>query len=348
MRVEPLDARKAEILEAVVRAHILTGAPVSSASVAADLAESISSATVRSVMAALEEAGYLQQPHTSAGRVPTLRAYQFYAREAAARARLRPADEKWLNRNLPARPADAEQWLGRVPHVLAELLHGVGLVLIPPLAETVLGQIRFVALDDRRLLAVVVTRDGRVCDRLLHPRERFRTDELDRMSAYVNENFRGWALGAIRAELERRVAAERSQFLRQAAALCQESFDLGGAGGLQLDGVAHLVERMEAADPEAFGALLQALEEKERLTRLLQECLEGAEAGPRIQIGLEQVTPAMKDFAFIGTRYGHGPGLTGSLGLLGPTRMDYARAIAAVAYVATLFDRLRALPRAEN
>lgn len=342
MTVEPLEERKAQILAAVVRAHISTGAPVSSSSVADDFAAPLSSATVRHVMAALEEAGYLHQPHTSAGRVPTVRAYEFYAREVAAKARLRPADQKWINRSLAAGRADAEQLLARVPHVLSELLHGVGLVLIPPLAGTVLGQIRLVLLDDRRLLTVVVTREGRVTDKIIRPRERFRIDELDRMSAYLNENFRGWALGAIRAELERRVAAERSQFLRQAAALCQETFAPGPASALQLEGVSHLVERMEATDPEALGALLAALEEKERLARLLRDCLESPGASPRIQIGLEQVTPAMKDFVLIGARYGQGAGRAGSLGLLGPTRMDYARAITAVAYVATLFDRLLA------
>ena len=342
MRVEPLEERKAQILAAVVRAHITTGAPVSSSSVADDFAEPLSSATVRHVMATLEEAGYLHQPHTSAGRVPTARAYEFYAREVAAKARLRPADQKRINRSLAAGRADAEQLLGRVPHVLAELLHGVGMVLIPPLAGTVLGQIRFVLLDDRRLLTVVVTRDGRVTDKVIRPRERFRADELDRMSAFLNENFRGWALGAIRGELERRVAAERSQFLRQAAALCRESLDLAQGSALQLEGVSHLVEQMEAAHPEALGALVQALEEKERLARLLRDCLESPGASPRIQIGLEQVTPAMKDFALIGAPYGRAGSRAGSLGLLGPTRMDYARAITAVTYVAALFDRLLA------
>ena len=342
MRVEPLEERKAQILAAVVRAHIATGAPVASSSVADDFSGPVSSATVRHEMAALEEAGYLHQPHTSAGRVPTLRAYEFYAGEVAAKARLRTADQKRINRSLAAGRADTGQLLARVPHVLSELLHGVGLVLVPPLTGTVLGQIRFVLLDDSRLLTVVVTRDGRVRDKVIRPRERLRADELDRMGAYLNEHFRGWALGAIRGELERRVAAERSQFLRQAAALCQETFDLESAGALQLEGVSHLVERMEGTDPEALRALLAALEEKERLARLLRDCLESPGTSPRIQIGLEQVTPAMKDFALIGAAYGREAGLAGSLGLLGPTRMDYARAITAVTYVAALFDRLLA------
>jgi len=342
-RKEPLDARKEQILAAVVRAHISTGEPVSSAAIAGRAGLEVSPATVRNEMAALEEAGYLQQPHTSAGRVPTATAFELYAGRVASKARLRAADRRWLDRNL-AGESDAERLLGRVPHVLSELCHGVGLVLVPPpLAGTLLGQVRFVVLDNSRLLAVIITRDGRVCDRVLRPRDRYRPDELDRMSAYLNENFRGWALGAIRKELERRVAAERSQFLRQAAALCQESFQAADpAGALQMEGVAHLVERMEATDPDSLHDLLAALEEKERLARLLRDCLESRQASPRIQIGLERLTPAMKDFALIGAPYGHGSGMAGSLGLLGPWRMDYARAITAVAHVAALFDRLLA------
>ena len=340
---EAVEGRKQEILAAVVRTHILTGAPVSSSEITRQYPEPISSATVRNEMAGLAEAGYLQQPHTSAGRFPTAKAYGFYARHVAAKARLSPADQKWISRNLATEEGDAEELLARAPHVLSEFCHGMGLVLVPPLAGTVLGQVRFVRLDDQRILAVVVTRAGRVRDKVVRTRERFQTDELERMSAYLNENFRGWTLEAIRAELQRRVAAERSQyrrFLRQALALCCESFDPSDEPAtLHMEGMAHLVEKVEAASPEELGELLQALEEKERLARLLTDCLESLESPVRILIGLERLAPAMKDFAFIGTRYGREQHVFGSLGLLGPTRMDYARAITAVTYVATLFNR---------
>lgn len=343
MRVETLEERKRQILAAVVRAHIDTGAPVSSSNVADRSGLPLSSATVRHEMASLEEAGYLHQPHTSAGRIPTARAFEFYAREVATKARLSPADQRWINRSLAAEAADAEALLARVPHVLAELCHGLGLVLVPPLEATTLGQVRFVRLGDRRILAVVVTRSGRVRDKVVRVREGYRTDELERMSAYLNDNFRGWTLQAIRVELERRVAVERSHFLGQAAALCQESFDLGeDPGALQMEGMAHLVDQVEGTSPEVLRDLLLALEEKERLARLLSDCLQSPESPLRVLIGLERLTPAMKDFALIGTCYGHGASVFGSLGLLGPTRMDYDRAVTAVAYVATFFNRLLA------
>lgn len=343
MAAERLEGRERDILAAIVGMHIVTKAPVSSSAVASKKKGGLSSATIRNEMASLEEAGYLHQPHTSAGRVPTAKAYEFYAREVAARARLSAANRELLNRALAPKGAGAEGMLARAPHVLSEFCRCVGLVLAPPLAVTVLDQVRFVRLDQERVLVVLVTRSGRLCDKVVRTRERFRADELERMSAYVNQHFRGWTLESIRAEMDRRVASERSDFLRRALALCRESFDpRSDPDVLRVEGMAHLVEEGTAASPEELRALLQALEEKERLTRLLSDCLESPERPLRIVIGLEWLAPAMKDYALIGAAYGDGARLFGSLGLLGPTRMDYVRAVTAASYVATLFDRVLA------
>ena len=336
-----LDERKQEILAHIVRAHIATGSPVSSGAVARRYARRLSSAAIRSEMADLEQAGFLHQPHTSAGRTPTGKAYEFYAQEIAPRGRLSLADQKWINRSLAGGHADAEALLSRAPHVLGELCHGVGLVLMPPLASTALDQVRFMSLDGQRLLAVVVTRAGLVRDKVVRTRVRLSAGELERMNNYLNENFRGWTLAAIRAEMERRVAAERSEFLRLALQLCRETLQpQEDAAALHLEGVAHLTEQVEGVTAEEWRELLQALEEKERLAQLLSDCVESPEQPLRVVIGLERLSPAMKDFALVGARYGRGERRAGSLGLLGRTRMDYDRAVTAVAYVARFFDRV--------
>jgi heat-inducible transcriptional repressor len=340
MRTESLDARKREILAVAIRTHIATGEPVPSAVVARKCGRRISSATIRNEMASLEKSGFLNQPHTSAGRTPTVKAYRFYAREVAARARLSAADQKWINRNLGPDREDAEALATRVPHVLAELCHGVGLVLVPPLAGTALDQVRFVLLGRQRVLAVVVNQSGLVRDKVVRTRETLRSDELERMSAYLNENFRGWSLERIRAEMERRVTAERSKFLHKTLALCRQTFrSRKDRGDLRLEGVAHLTEQAPAASPEEWRELLHALEEKERLARLLGDCVDSPDQFVRVVIGLEQLAPAMRDFVLIGAPYGRQEGPAGSLGLLGRTRMDYDRAVTAVAYVASLIDQ---------
>ncbi len=339
MRVEALDARQQAILDVVVRTYITTGEPVASATVARRTGRRVSSATIRNEMAALEEAGYLHQPHTSAGRIPTPKAYQFYTQEVAAKASLRPAEQSWIDRQLPVDRTDAADLLPRAPHVLAELCHGIGLVLVPPLPRTVLEQVRFVPLDDQRVLAVLVTRAGLVRDKAIRTRERLHPDELGRMTDYINQHFRGWTLEAAQREIERRAKAERSEFLRRALALCEESFEpAADAALLHCEGVAHLLERGSDARPEELRQLLEAVEEKERLARFLADCIESPEEPLRIWIGLEQFSPAMKGFALVSARYGADrPG--GLLGLLSRTRMDYERAIPAVSYVASLFDR---------
>jgi heat-inducible transcriptional repressor len=336
-----LDPRKREIVALAVRAHIATGAPVSSSTIARRSKRRISSATVRNEMVDLEQAGYLQQPHTSAGRTPTAKAYELYAQEVATKASLSPARRKWINRALAAGEGDTDALLERVPHVLAELCHGVGLMLAPPLTGTALDQVRFVRLDSHRVLVVVVNRAGLVRDKVVRTREPFGADELGRMSAYLNQHFRGWTLEAIRAEMERRVAAERSRFLQQALALCRESFQPSEEHGpLHMEGLAHLTEQTDAADPKEWRELLTALEEKERLAQLLGHCVDSPERPVRVVVGLERISPGMKDFALIVAPYGRGRGLVGSLGLLSRARMDYDRAVTAVAYVATLFDRI--------
>lgn len=339
MTATTLDSRKREILSLTVGTYIATGEPVPSAVVARKQGRRFSPATVRHEMSALEEAGFLHQPHTSAGRTPTAKAYEFYAQEVAARARLRPTDAEWIKRELDLEKQDPEALTARIPHVLAELCHGVGLVVVPPLGSTSLDQIRFVSLDESRVLAVVVSKSGLVRDKVVLTRERLRADELERMSAYLNGNFRGWTLSRIRAEMERRVAVERSGFLRQMLTLCSETFEPGDPNiELRLEGLAHLSQQ-DPASPEEWKELLQALEEKERLARLLSDCLESPEEPVKVMIGLQQLSPAIRNFALVGARYGGGADSYGSLGLLGRTRMDYARAVTAVAYVATLFDQ---------
>ena len=336
----PLAARDREILAMVVRTHITTGAPVPSAEVARRHGK-ISPATVRSIMGKLEERGYLHQPHTSAGRVPTLQAFEQFARLMASQARLSTRDRSRIDSLMTARQQGAEELLGLAPHALSEFCRGVGLLVLLPLSQTVLNEIRFVPLSGRRVLVVAMAQSGLVRDKVVRTHQRYTRDELARMTAYINQHFRHWTLDAIRQEMERRVATERSHFLQQALELCEESFDAApDPASLHLEGLARLLEQAGASDPEAFGSLLQALDEKERLAEFLADCVEAPDAPVRIQVGLENFSPAMKDFALIGKSCGGKQHPLGWLGFLGPARMDYGRAITAVRYVAGLLDHM--------
>lgn len=334
-----ITGRDQDILAAVVSAHIASGGAVPSAEVARRHGR-VSPATVRSVMVRLEQEGYLRQPHTSAGRIPTLKAFEMFARRVALQARLSSRDKNRIDGLMTAGDSAAEDLVERAPHALSECCHGVGLLVLSPISQTILEEIRFVLLAGNRVLVVAVTRAGLVRDKVVRTKEPYTRDELERMTAYLNQHFRGWTLEAIREEMERRVSTEHSRFLEQAFALCEESLDSAAEpGSLHLEGVAHLLEQAELADPEALRSLLQALEEKRRLAAFLGECVEEPETSLRILVGLEELSPAMKDFTLIGTSYGDQKHPYGWLGFLGPARMDYARAITAVQYVAAKLNR---------
>src|SRR5713226_6851752 len=229
------DKRNRQILADVVRAYIETGEPVSSRAVAHRHVEPLSPATIRSVMAGLEEDGYLYQPHTSAGRVPTAAAYRFFAQQVADQARLSPEDEEWIRGEL-ASAATPEEITQRAGHVLAAVSRGLGIIVSPPLAKTVLEHVRFLLLPDERVVVVLVSSGGNARDKVLRTERRFTQDELDRTAEYLNHHYVGWTLEAIRVDLLARLATERERYDRldsNALMLCDPSL-LADAPGRQI------------------------------------------------------------------------------------------------------------------
>src|ERR1035441_4596407 len=207
----PHNERDRQILSAIVRAYIDTGEPVSSRTISRCHGESLSSATIRNVMAELEEQGYLFQPHTSAGRVPTAAAYRFFAQQVAAQATLSPEDEEWIRGEFAA-ATTAEEIAERAGHVLAEVSRGLGIVVSPPIAKTVLEHVRFVLLPDGRVVVVLVSTGGNTRDKIIRPARVFSQVDLDRTGDYLNRNYVGRTLEAIRADLAARLANEQERY----------------------------------------------------------------------------------------------------------------------------------------
>src|SRR5579872_6690045 len=172
--------RHQQILTEVVRHYIETGEPVSSRSISRRNQELLSPATVRNVMADLEEGGYLFQPHTSAGRVPTAAAYRFFVEQEAAQATASPEDRQWIRRELEAAQTP-EAVMERASHVLSAVSRGLGIFISPPLARAVMEHIRFLLLPDNRVLVVVVITGGTTRDKLIRPTRSFRQEDLDRV-----------------------------------------------------------------------------------------------------------------------------------------------------------------------
>jgi heat-inducible transcriptional repressor len=336
----PHNERNRQILSAIVRAYIETGEPVSSRSISRRHIEALSSATIRNVMADLEDEGYLYQPHTSAGRVPTATAYRFFAQQVAAQATLSPEDQAWIRSEF-ANATTTEEISERAGHVLAEVSRGLGIVVSPPIAKTVLEHVRFVLLPDGRVVVVLVSTGGATRDKIVRPERAFNQPDLDRTADYLNRQYVGRTLEAIRADLLSRLANEQERYdllARDALVLCDPKvLEQGSTQRVYIEGAARMAGAPEFADQAQLREVLVAIEEKHRIIALLAECIDTPDP-VHVQIGVKGIDPAGEHLALISAPYSFQDQSQGTVGVLGPMRMHYERAITAVAYVARAFS----------
>jgi heat-inducible transcriptional repressor len=334
--------REREILTAIVETYISTGEPVGSRTLARSNRESLSPASIRNVMSDLADAGFLEQPHTSSGRVPTTQAYRFYVKQLTGEARLSPADEGLIQGNLQGLN-DVQEFMERTSHVLSLISHGVGVtVTSAPGQRNALEHVYFQRLGEKKVLAVVVTRNGLVRDRVLRLTDDLSVSELEFAANYINQNFRGWEMEALRNELARRLQQERTEYdrlmrsveqLYTQGALATE----GNPQAVFVEGASNLV--ITEQDKERLRQLLATLEEKQRIVDLLSAYLDVRQEAVRVVVGLEDTIPHLSNFVLIGAPARVGDEVMGSLAVIGPTRMDYEHTITAVSYIARLFDQ---------
>jgi heat-inducible transcriptional repressor len=338
--------REREILTAIVETFISTGEPVGSRTLARANREGLSPASIRNVMADLSDAGYLEQPHTSSGRVPTPEAYRYYVEQITGNARLAPQDlaprEEAMISDSLAGISDVQEFMERTSRVLSLISRNVGVAVATTNGpNNALEHVYFSRLGDQKVLAVVVTRSGLVRDRVL--RLDLSQNDLDLAARYINENFRGWTMESLRTELARRIEQERSEAdrlmhsieqLYKQGALAAER----GAQVVFVEGAANLVT--DEQDRQRLQEMLKTLEEKEKVVQLLGAYLDVKQEAVRVVIGLDQALPSMQNFVLIGAPARAGNDVMGSLAVIGPTRMDYQHTITAVSYIARLFDKI--------
>jgi len=319
-------------LRAVVREYIETGAPVGSRVVSKGRRDALSAATIRNVMADLCDEGYLEQPHTSAGRVPTEKAFQFYVRSLTA-GRVAAHEAESMRRELSDLHT-VEARVERSSHILMELTRNVGIAAaIPELAQE-LDQIELVPLADRRVLMILATRDHMVRNRVVALDEPATAEELANIRNYVNRNFSGWRLGDARRELLRRMLEESALYdavMRKLQLLYQKGLlDADTSPEVHMEGASNLLGLDLHLTREKMRELLRALEEKKRLIDLLDRFLEQPAGELEVHVGLREAHPAMKDLAIIGMTVRMASGLPAKVAVLGPMRMHYERAMGAV------------------
>jgi len=339
-----LGKRKRDLLLAIVRQHITTGIPVGSKAVGDQLEESLSSATIRKVMVLLETEGYLTQPHISAGRVPTDKAYRFYVNGVRSTGRLTRATEAYIDETLGKNAAGPEELMAQTCRLLSEVSRNVGLVLGPALEEKLLEHIKFVKLPEKQVLAVIVSKPDLIENKIIRMDDEVSQEELDRAANYLNASFRGWSLRTVRLEIVNRLEKEWTFYdsvLRNVARLFTwGALAVEQPGQLFVDGTTKILDRPEFEDVRETKELLVAFEEKARVVEILTACLQSAHSGIGILIGHENPDVRMQSCAFIVAPFRYRHRAMGAVGVVGPTRMEYERAITTVEYIADLCSRL--------
>jgi len=347
------DARGQAVLAAIIKEHLRTGEPVASRSISGQFAGGAgwSSATIRNVMAELEEHGLVEQPHTSAGRVPTDKGYRFYVDHFIGEARLSRADISAIDRGLGlSHEAGAQpgRLMERVSHVLSELSENVGIVVSPPVADSRLEHIEFLPLADGRILVVLVLASNVVQNKIVRIDEPLTTEELESAARYLNAEFSGKTLQTIRAEVLALMGEEKALYdrlLRNAALLFERGVEDGDAetGDVYIDGASNILAKPDFSDVERLRELFRTFEAKSRLVKILNECItRGPVFGDvHVVIGREHTAPQLRSCAVITAPYRLGEGfVAGTVGVVGPMRLEYARTMAAVNYIARLVERV--------
>lgn len=327
-----LSDRTRRILAALIREYIETGEPVASAALTRRAGVALSSATIRNVLAQLEEMGFVWQPHTSAGRVPTDLGYRCYV-DLLLEGRRATKDASGVEARLRHEAGDApliDDLLSSASHVLSEVSRHVGFAIAPANAQAIFHRIEFVPLSGNRILVVMVARGNLVSQKTIDMKEEVDPSELVKAANYLNHEFSGHTLDDVREGVLARLREERTlydQLLGLALRLASSSLENLERPVVSIDGTSSLLDevvRVSGLSMSTLRALLLMVEEKQRLVRLLNEYIDGP--GLTVVIGAEHSDPELRPFSLIASTYFDGRS-TGMVGVIGPTRMRYSRAI---------------------
>src|SRR5919205_223336 len=346
-----LDSRAEVLLAALIQEHLVTGEAVGSRVLSDRFSHGYgwSPATIRNVMAELEEAGFVEQPHTSAGRVPTDKGYRYYVDNMLGEARLSRTDLKAIDHLFESIDAGSspDRLMETASHVLSALSQNVGIVVSPSLADNRLNHIEFMLLPDRRILVVLVSTANIIHNKVIRVADDLTQDDLDRTARYLNTEFSGKSLLAIRAQIVELMKEEKALYdrlLQNAVMLCERSLEgeENSGGDVYVDGTSNILTKPDFVDIERMRELFRTFEEKSRLIKILNECVHDAASYPgdvHVIIGREHPASSMRDCALITAPYRIGSNdNVGSLSVVGPMRIEYARIMAMVNYMARLIE----------
>jgi heat-inducible transcriptional repressor len=328
-----LEQRVKAVLLAIVESFIQTGEPVGSRTISKISDLGLSAATIRNVMADLTEQGFLEQPHTSAGRVPTDKGYRYYVNARTASAPVSADTRDMIQDALGDPSAGLDLLLGNTTKVLAELTHFTGIVASPHAESTRLKMVEFLRINPQQIFVVLITQSHMVHSRILRTSEDLSQEFLNSVSRYLNGQFVLKTLVEIRQQVLESLAEEKEQYdqlLAHVVRLSKRAFDISSQRALYVEGQSNILNDFH--DIDKIRGLMRALDEKMALIDLLDHTM--AESSVNISIGHENKLEYLDECSLVTAKYGTDEQSVGAIGVIGPTRMDYLRVIPIIEYTA--------------
>ena len=336
-----MDERTTRVLRHIVEDYIATAEPVGSRTISKKMGQALSPATIRNIMADLEEAGYLAQPHTSAGRVPTGAGFRYYIDHLLSRQTLARDEMDQLHRAGEGK-GPADELVRQVSRLLSNLAHQASVVVVSSPEQQVLRSVSLMRAGVERILLVTVMRGGWVQHRLIEGEPDLTGDELEKISAYLNELAEGQTLPQLRARILAELGREKARYDRvmgRALAMSARALTDAAPGEVFVEGRANILEQPEfAEDVHRLKRILRVFEEKSVIFRLLDRAMESRAI--QVSVGLENTVEELPDISVVASGYRQGASSVGSIGLIGPVRMEYSRVIPLVEYAASLLTTM--------
>jgi len=339
---EELTRRRKQILRILVREYVATTMPVGSSAIARKYAGKVSSATVRNDLAYLDEHGYLTQPHTSAGRIPSHKGYRYFVEQLMEEVELTSSEQRTIRHQFHQVQLRQEHWIKLAAAVLAQMSLSASLVTAPRSRVAHFRHVELISLCDAKGLMVLVLQDGTVRQEVMDLSRPISQDDLSQAASHLNDILEDLSLGEMHlGELGKHEPATLSDLERDVLSRILDmmsELDTGSGSEIHQDGLINVLSQPEFAESDKTRWVLETLQRQSLLESILEEIV-GA-SGVQVIIGGEGRWSEMEDISLVLSRYGVNDEASGVLGVLGPTRMRYARSISAVRYVSRLLTDL--------
>ncbi|MEW6721055.1 MAG: heat-inducible transcriptional repressor HrcA [Thermodesulfobacteriota bacterium] len=337
-----VDERAAQVLRHIVEDYVSTAEPVGSRTVSKKMGQTLSPATIRNIMADLEEMGFLAQPHTSAGRIPTASGFRFYIDRLLLRRALVQGEIEQLNLAAHEGGGSADGLVRQVSRLLANLACQASVVIVSRPDEQRLRSVSLMRASLDKILLVAVMQGGYVQHRLIEGEPDITPDELEKINAYLNQLAEGLTLPQLRVRVRTELRKEKARYdrvMHRALTMGARALADSGPGEVFVEGRANILDQPEfAEDVDRLKRILRAFEEKTVIFRLLDRAM--ASQAIQVSIGQENPVEELGDVSVVASGYRQGDSAVGSIGLIGPVRMDYSRMIPLVEYTANLLTTM--------